>query len=137
MKSEREYERRKMATVIIIAGCALIAFALYSTVQKARGKSKGASCCGSAESVLAKPVEDTDESHYPYRYNVGIEGMMCSNCAARVENAINASGDTWAHVNLGRARAEVLAKSEKSEADFARLLKGTDYKVTGTEQVAV
>ena len=125
-----------MATVIIIVGLLLIAYALYSTVQKARGKSKGASCCGSAESVLTKPVDDTDESHYPFRYNVSIEGMMCSNCAARVENAINASGDTWAHVNLGRARAEVLAKNEKSEADFARLLKGTDYKVTGFEQVA-
>jgi copper chaperone CopZ len=135
MKSEREYERRKMATVIIIAGCALIAFALYSTVQKARGKSKGASCCGSAESVLAKPVEDTDESHYPYKYNVGIEGMMCSNCAARVENAINASGDTWAHVNLGRKRAEVLAKTEKTEEDFVNALRDTDYKVTGFEQV--
>ena len=119
-----------MSTVINIAGLLLIAYALYSTVQKFRGKSKAASCCGSAESVLAKPVDDTDESHYPFKYNVGVEGMMCSNCAARVENAINASGDTWAHVNLGRARAEVLSKNEKSEADFVSLLRNTDYKVT-------
>ena len=119
-----------MSTIIIIVGVLLIVYALYSTIQKFRGKSKGASCCGSAESVLAKPVDDTDESHYPFKYYVGVEGMHCSNCAARVENAINASGDTWAHVNLGRARAEVLAKNEKSEADFVRMLKSTDYKVT-------
>lgn len=124
-----------MATLIIIAGAALILFALYSTIQKARGKSVGSSCCGSAESVLTKPVEDTDESHYPFRYNVGIEGMSCSNCAARVENAINASGDTWAHVNLGRSRAEVLSKNRKNEADFARLLSGLDYRVTGCTSV--
>lgn len=124
-----------MSTVIIIAGALLIAYALYATVQKARGKAKS-SCCGSAETVQAKKVEDTDESHYPYKYHVAIEGMMCSNCAARVENRINAAGDTWAHVNLGRKRAEVLSKAEKTQADFAGLLEGTDYKVTGCEQVS-
>ena len=85
--------------------------------------------------MLPKPVADTDESHYPYRYLVSIDGMMCSNCAANVENAINESGDTWAHVNLGRKRADVLSKTEKTEADFSKALKGTNYKVTGCEQI--
>lgn len=123
-----------MSTIIIIAGVLLIAYAVYGTVQKARGKAKS-SCCGSAESVLARPVEDMDESHYPFRYHVTVEGMSCSNCAARVENAINASGDTWAHVNLGRSRAEVLSKTEKTEEDFARALKDTGYTVTGCAAV--
>ena len=122
------------AKLIIIAGILLIVYAIYGTVQKVRGKAKS-SCCGSAESVLPKAVADTDGSHYPFRYNVSVDGMMCSNCAARVENAINASGDTWAHVNLGRHRAEVLAKHEKTKEDFRKALKGTDYKVTGFEQV--
>ena len=61
--------------------------------------------------------------------------MKCSNCAANVENAINAQGDTWAHVNLGRQRAEVLAKKEKTEDDFVRALKGTGYKVAGFETI--
>lgn len=122
------------ANLIIIIGALLIAYAVYGTVQKARGKSKS-SCCGSAESVLPKPVADTDESHYPYRYLVSIEGMKCSNCAANVENAINASGDVWAHANLGRKRADVLSKTEKSEDDFVKALKGTGYKVAGCEQV--
>ena len=122
------------ATVIIIVGILLIAYAVYGTVQKARGKAKS-SCCGSAETVLPKRVEDTDESHYPFRYIVTIDGMKCSNCAANVENAINAQGDTWAHVNLGRHRAEVLAKKEKTEDDFVRALKGTGYKVAGFETI--
>ncbi len=124
-----------MATLIIIIGALLIAYAVYSTVQKARGK-KGSSCCGTAEVVSKKHVEDTDESHYPYTYHVQISDMMCSNCAARVENALNASGDVWARVDLGRGRAKVLAKSEKTEADFVKALSGTDYKVTGFEQVS-
>ena len=122
------------ANLIIIVGIILIVYAVYGTVQKARGKSKS-SCCGSAESVIPRPVDDTDESHYPYKYFVSVDGMMCSNCAARVENAINKSGDNWAHVNLGRKRAEVLSKTEKTEEDFTKALKGTDYKVTGFEQI--
>ena len=123
------------AKLIMIAGALLIAYAIYGTVQKARGKAKS-SCCGSAETVISKPVEDTDESHYPFRYHVAIEGMKCSNCAANVENAINASGDTWAHVNLGRKRAEVFAKTEKTADFFSDILKGTGYNVTGLEQIS-
>ena len=122
------------AKLIIIIGVLLIAYALYGTIQKARGKAKS-SCCGGAESVLAKPVADTDEAHYPYRYLVSIDGMMCSNCAASVQNAINSIGDVWAHVNLGRKRADVLSKTEKTEADFVKALKGTNYKVTSCEQI--
>ena len=122
------------AKLIIIAGALLIVYAVYGTVQKARGKAKS-SCCGGAESVLPRSVADTDESHYPYRYLVYIDGMKCSNCAANVENAINATGDTWAHVNLGRKRADVLSKTEKSETDFEKALKNTNYKVTGCEKV--
>ena len=121
------------AKLIIIVGILLIAYAVYRTVQKARGKAKS-SCCGSAETVVPKRVEDTDESHYPFKYIVYVDGMKCSNCAANVENAINASGDTWAHVNLGRHRAEVLSKKAKTEEDFVQALNGTGYKVTGFEQ---
>ena len=122
-----------MSTVIIIIGILLIAYAVYATVQKARGKSKSG-CCGGAEAVLPRPVEDTDESHYPYKYRVSVEGMKCSNCAANVENAFNAMSGTWANVNLGRKRADVLCKTEKTEEDFVKALKGTGYKVTGFEQ---
>ena len=57
--------------------------------------------------------------------------MMCSNCAANVENAINAMGDSWAHVELGRHLAEVLSKAQKSERDFADALRKTSYTITG------
>ena len=120
--------------IIYICAIALVVYAVYATVQKARGKSKN-SCCGGSEVVIKKPVEDTDESHYPFKYNVSIEGMSCSHCAANVENAINAAGDTWANVNLGRNRAEVLSKNEKTESDFVKALSGTGYKVVGMEKV--
>ena len=125
-----------MSTIILICGAALIIYAIYGTVQKLRGKSKS-SCCGSPEAVIVKKVADTDKSHYPFKYIISIDGMMCSNCAANVENAINAMDDTWACVELGRHRAVVLSKNEKAEHDFAEALRKTSYSVTGFEAAEV
>lgn len=54
-----------MATIIVICAILLIAFAIYSTVRKMRGKAKS-SCCGTSEVKTVKKVDDTDEPHYPY-----------------------------------------------------------------------
>ena len=90
-----------MATIIIICAILLIAFAVYSTVRKMRGKAKS-SCCGGPEVKTVKKVADMDQSHYPFRYEVGIEGMHCSNCARAVENALHEKDGVWATVELGR-----------------------------------
>jgi copper chaperone CopZ len=76
-----------------------------------------------------------DESHYPFKYRVAVDGMMCSNCAARVQNTLNKMDGVWARVNLGRHRAEILAKSEKTLDDFTAALSETDYTATGMEQI--
>ena len=118
-----------MTTIIVICAIVLVAFAVYSTVKRMRGKSKS-SCCGTPEVKTVKKVEDMDESHYPYRYEVGIEGMHCSNCARTVENAFNSMNGIWASVELGRNRANVRAKQEMAESDFIEALDNTSYKIT-------
>ena len=118
-----------MTAIIVICAMALVAFAVYSTVKKMRGKSKS-SCCGTPEVKTVRKVEDTDESHYPYRYTVGIEGMHCANCARAVENALNSMDGIWAGVELGRNRAIVRAKQEMTEGDFEKALSDTSYKLT-------
>ena len=122
-----------MSYIIIIIGMILIVYAIYGTVQRLRGKSKS-SCCGTPESTIVNRVSDTDKSHYPYKYNLSIDGMMCSNCAANVQNSLNAMGDVWASVDLGRHRATVLAKNEKTERDFSDALRKTSYTVTEFKQ---
>ena len=118
-----------MATIIVICAVLLIAFAIYSTIGKMRGKAKSG-CCGTPEVKAVKKVEDTDISHYPYTYVIGIEGMHCSNCARSVENALNSMDGIWAGVELGRGRAVARAKREMTESDFAEALQDTTYKVT-------
>ncbi len=119
-----------MDKLIIAVGLLLIVFALWQTVQKARGKAKS-SCCGTAEAVSAKKVEDTDVSHYPYRYRLSIDGMMCSNCAKNVENTLNNMNGVWGKVNLGKKEAEVLSKQSVSEESFAYALQDSSYTLTG------
>ena len=123
-----------MATIIVILAIVLIAFAVYSTVRKMRGKAKS-SCCGGPEVKTVKKVADTDESHYPHRYEVGIEGMHCSNCARAVENALHEKDGVWANVELGRNRAIVRTKQEMSESDFVEALQNTSYNVTAFKEI--
>ena len=123
-----------MAALIIICAAALVIFAVYRTVQKARGKAKS-SCCGTPEVMTKKKVEDTDENHYPYRYKLAIDGMRCSNCAATVENTLDEIDGIWARVNLSRKEADVLSKQEMQQTDFARVMGATSYKLVGFEAV--
>ena len=123
-----------MATIIVILAILLIAFAVYSTVRKMRGRAKS-SCCGGPEVKTVKKVADTDESHYPHRYEVGIEGMHCSNCARAVENALHEKEGVWATVELGRNQAIVRAKQKMTESDFAKALQDTSYNVTAYKEI--
>ena len=120
-----------MDKVIIAVGALLIVCALWQTIQKFRGKSKASSCCGSAEAVTVKKVEDTDISHYPYRYRLAVEGMTCSRCAANVENALNSMPGVWSIVNLGKNEADVRTEQPTDEDTFARALDAASYGLGG------
>lgn len=118
-----------LTTIIIyIAAAVLVIYGVYHTVQKIRGKAKS-SCCGTPEMRTTVKVEDRDESHYPYKYILGVDGMKCSGCAANVENALNGMDGTWARVNLGKKQAKVLAKREYNKEDFEIALLDTSYRL--------
>ena len=124
-----------MDKLIIIAGVLLIVFALWQTVQRFRGKAKN-SCCGSAEAVTVKKVDDTDASHYPYHYLLSIDGMMCSNCAKTVENTLNGMPGVWGRVNLGKKEADVLAKAPVESSSFAEALRKKSYTLTACKELS-
>jgi copper chaperone CopZ len=101
---------------------------VYYTVQKFRGKAKS-SCCGTPEVKSVRKVDDTDESHYPFRYMLTVDGMKCSGCASNVENSLDNMDGVWAKVSLGRREARVLAKKEYTKEDFDEALSKTSYKI--------
>ncbi len=124
-----------MDKVIIIVAVLLICYGVYATVQKFRGKAKS-SCCGTPEVKAVRKVDDTDESHYPYRYDLTVEGMKCSGCASNVENSLDNLDGVWARVNLGKKEAKVLAKSEHSREDFEEALSKTSYKISDFREIS-
>ena len=118
-----------MDKLIIALAALLIVWALWQTIRRFQGKAKS-SCCGSSEAVTAKKVDDTDKSHYPYRYSFTVGGMMCSRCAVTVENTLNAMPGVWAKVDLGKKRADVRAKTPVEQTQFAAALRGAAYTLT-------
>jgi copper chaperone CopZ len=114
--------------IIYIIAAVLIIYGVYYTVQKFRGKAKS-SCCGTPEVKAVRKVDDTDESHYPYRYMLTVDGIKCSGCASNVENSLDNMDGVWAKVSLGRREARVLAKKEYTKEDFDEALSKTSYKI--------
>ena len=88
----------------------------------------GGSCCGEHEAPDAKvKVADKNISHYDHHYELTIEGMVCSNCATRVENALNRNDGIYAKVDLGNKRAVVHSKRELTKDDAFGYLRELPY----------
>ena len=92
-------------------------------------------CCGGAGPKIKRiKVQDKDPTHYPYRVTLSIEGMNCSACALRVENALNSMDGVWAKVSLPKKTAIVSAKENPKEADIRRAVSQAGYTVAGYKE---
>ncbi len=102
-------------TIIVLAVIAvLFVFALKHAVNVFGGKTS--SCHGGGgtargKRIKAVTVEDTDESHYPYRTELTVGGMTCDHCRQTVEHSINAIPGVWARIDLDSRKAVVLSKN--------------------------
>lgn len=81
---------------------AFIAFVVL--VIRSYKKKLASGCCGASdESVKKNKVTDKDKSHYPYEKTLVVDGMVCKNCSARVENALNSIDGVWAEADVSSA----------------------------------
>ena len=103
--------------VVIVVLCVFAARTMYDTFTGKGGCHGG----GGGSRTKRVRVSDKDEANYPFSQEVKVGGMTCARCAANVENALNALGDTWARVDLDAKTARVLSKRplEASEIDEA------------------
>ena len=73
--------------IIVIILLLLCVYAGYSYRKKLR---YGGGCCGEHDAMETKvKVADRNKKHYSYQVVLSIDGMTCSNCSRRVENALN------------------------------------------------
>ena len=111
--------------IIIIILVAVIGAAIYSTVHRIRF---GSSCCGERDAAPKKvKVKDRNKSNYPYKYILKVDGMHCSNCARRVENALNEGEGRWATVNIEKKEVTLLSKHAEDEAELGRIIAAAGY----------
>ncbi len=115
-----------MGNVIIIMALVLvIGIAVYSTVHRVR---YGSSCCGERDPEEKKvKVADRNKNNYPYTYVLKVDGMHCSNCARRVENALNAVNGRWAIADVSKKEVLLRTKSEENESELGSVIAKAGY----------
>ena len=115
-----------MGTIIVIFVLAIIVVCAILSIRK-RIK-YGSACCGTHDAAPKKiKVHDKNKAHYPYSYTLTVDGMHCSNCARRVENALNVKEGVWAKVNLEKKSVLVRAKSQLKWEDFSTVITNAGY----------
>lgn len=117
-----------MSTILILILLIIIViFAIRSIVHKIRF---GGGCCGTHDAPDKKiKIRDKNKSHYPFSYALSIDGMTCSVCSRRVENALNSLNGTWATVDLSQKTATVLSKNKILEETFISEIRKIGYTV--------
>ena len=122
-----------MATIIITALIILAAvYGGYSYYKKLRF---GGGCCGEREAAEKKvKVADKDKSHYPYTAFLKIDGMTCSNCVRRVENALNRLDGVWATIQLEQDTALVRMKQPLDDQILRSAVREQGYIVLSIER---
>ncbi len=123
-----------MGNAVIIAALVLIVgIALFSTVHRVR---YGSSCCGERDPEEKKvKVADKNKKHYPYTYVLQVDGMHCSNCARRVENALNGQEGRWATADVGKKEVTLRTKQEETESELGGIVAAAGYTMLSCRQI--
>ena len=108
--------------IYILLGIVIIA-ALAETIRRRR---KGSSCCGPRENdVKAAKAQHLTGNVQELRLNIG--GMVCGNCAARVQNALNAIPGVSAKVSIDTKQAVVKYEEGVDPAAIRNAVRSCGY----------
>ena len=103
----------------------IVALAVYGTVKRIRF---GSACCGTKEPPEKKiRVKDKNRDNYPYKYVLSVDGMHCSGCARRIENAFNKTDGRWATASVEKGEVRLLSKREETESELADITDSAGY----------
>lgn len=103
----------------------MVIFALRSYLRKA-----GCGCCSSEKKIR---VRDKNRAHYPFSVKVKVQGMHCSGCDLKIENAFNQMDGTYVKAHHRRQEVVVLTKQPLSDQHITSLLNALGYQVQTIE----
>ncbi|MBR6094538.1 MAG: cation transporter [Lachnospiraceae bacterium] len=121
-----------MGTIIVsVVLAAVIGLAIYGTIRKIK---YGSSCCGGKDPMPARvKVKDKNKSHYPYTYRLKIDGMHCSGCVRKLENAFHSEEGLWANVSLEKREVLLRSKSELESRRVGKIVAGAGFTLLSFE----
>lgn len=94
---------------------------------KSTAKRASRGCCGgSGENVKKVKAKDTKKEHYPWCCVIEVEGMTCSNCSTRVENAFHEAGEFLAKADL--VQVEVCMKEKLTDQQLRQIIRQAGYQ---------
>lgn len=96
----------------------------------------GSSCCGEHERPTNHiRARDINLQHYAYRYHLKVDGMVCSNCAKRLENAFNKTGEMLATVDFEKKEVSVYSVYALERRTMARIVDSAGYTLMDFEEL--
>jgi copper chaperone CopZ len=115
--------------IIYIVLALVLIFAVWGVIKRIR---HGSSCCGEHEAAPKKVrAKDTNKSHYPFVYELDVDGMHCANCARRVENGFNSESGLWARADIGRKKVFLRSKTQLDEPQIKKIISDAGYTLLG------
>lgn len=119
--------------IVCIVLVIIVGLAVWGTVKRIR---HGSACCGERDAAPKKvKVSDTNKSHYPYTYDLAVDGMHCSNCARRVENGFNSHDGLWARADVGENRVALRSKKKISNDECRQIVSDAGYTLLSIREV--
>ncbi len=68
--------------------------------------------------------KESKKENYPYFAVLLVDGMVCGNCARRIENTLNSMDGVWAKADVSTGRVTVRMKKSLSEQRLREAVNG-------------
>ena len=120
--AERMVRMNTATIIILLIIVVMVIFSIRSYMKKLAG-----GCCGGGDRIARMRPDDGNLSHYPYHKTVTVEGMVCANCARKVENAFNGQPGMCAKVSVEKKCAEVYGKAALNDDAIRQTISDAGY----------
>ena len=115
-------------TILVV--CILLLIVVGAVISSAKHFKGEGGCCGGGGSVKVKGDKIKNVVAVKTIY---IEGMHCSSCSSRVQNALNSMDQVNAKVDLKKQQAAVKLGRNVSDEELKRCVERCGYTVRSIE----
>lgn len=117
--------------IVAILLIAVIGIAIFSTIKRIN---YGSSCCGEKDPMPPRiKVKDKNKNHYPFAYRIKVDGMHCSGCVRKLENAFHKEDGMWATVSLEKKEVLLRSKKELENRDMGSIVSSVGFTMLSAE----